>query len=293
MSYDKLIVVTSASWVARELAGARTLPVEHSIGLDIPDLDGAALWCSGSWATRLLKSGIEHPFLSVGPDWLPRVPAEFLRRKVWASKLFDLPYPGPVEKFYKLAEHKHSGIPAGVRLGRGIFQRQIGRAFEDGRGIIPDLTGLHIHGSDVMSYRDEYRCFIAHEKVTAASFYLSTVAGINGEPVHITWDAYADRVVPPTTTEAKAFAQKVVDAMGDDQPPGYTLDVGVDTEGNWSVIEANAAWSSNPYLSDSAGVIKSVLASQEPGHNQWRWRPDQVFLDRSRPLPTTTGTSKP
>jgi hypothetical protein len=32
--------------------------------------------------------------------------------------------------------------------------------------------------------------------------------------------------------------------MGENQPPGYVLDVGKDSKGNWFVIEANAAWSS-------------------------------------------------
>jgi hypothetical protein len=77
----------------------------------------------------------------------------------------------------------------------------------------------------------------------------------------------------------------VVDAVGDNQPPGYTLDVGTDAEGNWSVIEANAAWSSNPYHCEAAGVMTSVLAAQQPGHDRWRWQPDQVFLERARPLP--------
>lgn len=279
MTYDKLTVVTSARWLADDLAAAGTIDVVHSIGLDVPDLAGSALWCSGSWALRLAKSGITHPFLSAGPEWITRVPAEFLLRGVWSGTLAALPYKGMDPMFYKLAEHKHSGIPAGLHTGRGSFKRLAFDAFDFAAGI----EDLHCVGSEPMAYTREYRCFIAHGTVTASSFYLATVPGIDA-PVTITWDAYEpDR--SPDTTAAAAFAQVVVDAMGDDQPPGYTLDVGEDADGVFSVIEANAAWSSNIYHAPAAGVIESVLASQEPGHERWAWAPDALFLGRARPLP--------
>jgi ATP-grasp domain, R2K clade family 3 len=103
--------------------------------------------------------------------------------------------------------------------------------------------------------------------------------------VTITWDAYeADR--SPDASKAAAFAQTVIDAMGENQPPGYTLDVGEDAGGNFSVIEANAAWSSNIYHAPAAGAIESILASQESGQDEWAWKPDRLFLDRVRPLPS-------
>lgn len=282
MTYEKLLVVTSARWLADDLAAAGTIEVEHSLGLDAPALDGrSALWCSGAWATRLLKSGIPHPFLSAGPHWLTTVPPErYLRRKVWSSKLGDLPYKGIKPMFYKLAEHKHGNIPAGLANGRGIFQRTAGAAFDFASG----YEDLHVIGSEPMAYAREYRCFIAHGKVTASSFYLATIPGINGSTATITWDAY-EPGRSPDATAAAAFAQEVVDVMGVSQPPGYVMDVGQDAGGNWSVIEANAAWSSNIYHAPAAGVIESVLASQERGNPQWGWRPDGIFLDRARPLP--------
>jgi hypothetical protein len=277
----RLTVVTSARWLAEDLAAAGTVDVAHTLGLDAPDLDGSALWCSGAWAMRLMKTGHSHPFLSAGPDWITRVPQEFLGRDVWASALGDLPYRGTDPKFYKLAEHKHAGIPAGLRIGRGIFQRTAGAAFD----FAPGYESLRVIGSDAMAYAREYRCFIAHGKVTAASFYLATVPGINDSTVTITWDAF-DPGTTPDTAKAAAFAQEVVDAMGSDQPPGYVLDVGEDAAGVFTVIEANAAWSSNIYHAPAAGVIESVLASQAPGHDRWAWQPDTLFLTRARPLPT-------
>jgi hypothetical protein len=281
MSYNKLTVVTSSRWVAHDLQVAGTIDVEHSLGLDVPALDLSALWCSGSWATRLLKTGLRHPFLSAGPDWLPTVPAEFLGRRVWAGTVANMPYKGFKPMFYKLAEHKHSAVPARLHIGRGKFQRSLFEAFD----YVGAVLDLHFLGSEPMEYVREYRCFIAHGKVTAASFYMATLPGIGDSLVTITWDAYeADRA--PDAAGAAEFAQSVVDAMGANQPPGYVLDVGTDTCGNFSVIEANAAWSSNIYHAPAAGVIESVLASQEPGHDRWRWAPDDLFLTRARPLHT-------
>ncbi|HEX9227062.1 MAG TPA: ATP-grasp domain-containing protein [Arthrobacter sp.] len=286
MSCESLTVITSARWVAEDLRAAGTIAVQHSLGLDVPSLDeSTALWCSGSWATRLLKSGIAHPFLSAGPDWLPRVPQDFLRRDVWAGTVDAMPYKGIEPMFYKLAEHKHSGIPAGLHVGRSSFRSRVFNALVLPRPVsTTGLRSLHYVGSARMDYAREFRCFIAHGKVTASSFYLATVPGIHDSMVTITWDAYEpDRA--PDASLAAAFAQQVADSMGDDQPPGYTLDVGEDADGNFSVIEANAAWSSNIYHADAGGVIKSVLASQEPGHEEWAWVPDELFLARARPLP--------
>lgn len=281
MSCEFLTVITSAQWVAEDLRAAGTVTVEHSLGLDVPFLDeSTALWCSGSWATRLLKTGVQHQFLSAGPDWLSRVPAEFLRRKVWAGTIGRMPYRGEYSMFYKLAEHKHGDIPAGLYLTEDTFLRHVQKVFTDA----DHVDDLHFAGSEPMSYAREYRCFIAHRTVTAASFYLATLPGLDDSTVTITWDAYDDDR-SPDATPAAVFAQRVVDAMGDDQPPGYTLDVGEDAAGNFSVIEANAAWSSNIYHAPAAGVIESILAAQEPGHDRWSWKPDALFLARARPLP--------
>lgn len=281
MSYQRLTVVTSAQWVAKDLRAAGTIAVEHSLGLDVPDMNkGTALWCSGAWATRLLKSGIDHPFLSAGPDWITRVPDEFLRRDVWAGTIGHMPYRGEDPMFYKLAEHKHGDIPAGLYLVEDTFQRHVRRVF----ATADQVDDLHFVGSAPMSYVREYRCFIAHGTVTASSFYLATLPGVDDSTVTVTWDAY-DAGRAPDSAAAATFAQRVADAMGADQPPGYTLDVGEDAEGDFSVIEANAAWSSNIYHAPAAGVIESVLAAQEPGHDCWAWKPDALFLHRARPLP--------
>lgn len=277
--YARLLAVSPASWLSRDLDSAGILPVRGTLGLDDPGLDGAtALWCSGAWAMRLLASGTSHPFLAAGPNWLASVPAQFLGRRIWCGTAAELPgtFPGPV--FAKLSEHKHSGVPAALYPGVADFAGQLHRVL----GADPEQVSVSV--SEPVRYHREYRCFIADGKVAAASFYLSTVPGAAGTDVHLTWDAF-DRRTCPDPSAAAEFAQRVCDAMGGNQPPGYTLDVGMDADGRFSVIEANAAWSSNIYHANPAGVIASVLASQDRTATRWAWTPDRHFLNRSRPLP--------
>lgn len=285
MPFTHLTVVSTAAWIARDLAAAGTIPVRAVLGLDVPDLTGSALWCPGPWATRLMKTGASRSFTSAGPDWLARVPGRYLRRKIWCGTLGELERredfgPG----FYKLSEHKHSLVPAEVHASSHDFTEHVHAAFDAWPGAGSDVLDLNCTVSGLMDYRHEYRCFIARGTVTAASQYLSRLPGIHGGDVTVTWDAYQeDRC--PDPSEASAFAQEVANAMESDQPPGYTLDVGCDAEGRWSVIEANAAWSSGIYHAPRSGVIESVLASQEPGHDEWLWSPDHLFLSRARALP--------
>ncbi|MEH0110811.1 ATP-grasp domain-containing protein [Tersicoccus sp. MR15.9] len=292
--YEKLTVVTSAAWLARDLDAAGVVPVTRDIGLDAPVLDGAtALWCPGVYATRMVATGLEHPFASFGPDWPFFFPHRFLRRTVIADRLSDVRWlaaaslPGPV--FGKLAEHKAPSAPARVYPSIDAFASRLREVFGDA------AEDLQVLVSAPIVFRAEYRCFIAHGQVTAASFYLLRTR-TGGE---ITWDAFETAEQAPPVESAVRFAQQVVDALEDGhratgapecgQPDGWVLDVGLDENGAWSVVEPNASWSSNPYHADPAGVVRSILASQDPaGRPDWRWRPDPVLAARVRPFPTST-----
>jgi hypothetical protein len=97
------------------------------------------------------------------------------------------------------------------------------------------------------------------------------------------------RPAPPRPPdEATGFAQHVLDTLGGDHPPGFVLDVAELADGSWTVVEANASWSSAPYHADPAGVVASILASQpmgaEPGPGEWAWVPDPVLTARALPL---------
>ncbi|MBW4096433.1 MAG: ATP-grasp domain-containing protein [Acidobacteria bacterium] len=275
----ELVVVTSSRWLADDLASAGTVPVRHTLGLDIPDMGpGTALWCSGAWAGRLIASRFDHPFLAAGATWMTRVPEQFLRRRLVAGHLGDgQDVAGPV--FAKLAEHKHSSIPAKVYPNFSDFEKLVIESF----GKTASL-GVNWVASEPVSFVREYRCFVADRAVTAASFYVASFYVDSRSAGSVTWDAYTSET-SPNTGVASAFAQQVLDAMGDDQPPGFTLDVGQLADGSWAVVEANAAWSSNIYHGDPAGVIESILASQHHDADaRWSWTPDETFQLKARPL---------
>lgn len=278
-TFTELRVVTTAGWLARDLRAGTRLPVVHDLGLDVPaDTSSTAWWAPHQHVARLaVTARVTQPSLwSPGATWLTRVPAEHLHRRVWAGPLDDVAscplwQPGALV-FAKPAEIKVRGLDA----------RPYGTADAVTRAMLErHLTGESLVVlSELVGFVEEYRCFVAPgpdgaPTVVAASPYL----------VHdVTWDAWDDASSAPDPTAAAAFAQQVVAAV--DGPAGYVVDVGRLADGRWAVVEANAAWSSNPYHCDPAGVVAAVLAAQDPdGDVTWAWRSDP-YMDRfARPLP--------
>lgn len=275
--FDRLEVVTSAVWLADDLAANTLIPVRHSLGLDAPDpSDRSALWCSGAWAGRVAATGIRHPFLAPGPAWLAGLPQEFLGRKLRSGMLgglLDRPFRKPL--FVKLAEHKSQTFDARVHADVESLRAHAAAAFEGrDRQLVRELAVIV---SQPVEFVQEFRAFIAEGQVTTVSHYLTREGGTEQ-----TWQSHG-RHDGPFTGDAWRFAQNVCDAKGIDQAPGYTLDVGRLADGRWAVVEANAAWSSNPYHADPDGAVASILSSQRECE-VWRWRPDTLFAASARAL---------
>lgn len=267
-SPDLLRVVTTAKWVAEDLAKAGTIPVALDYGLDLPaSTDGVAWWCSGRHAARLMASGVNPGFLSAGPTFTADLPWWALRRRVWAGPLKDMPFSiGPA--FYKPAEAKLSDLPAKEYAYSGLFEQAALRVKLEPEDFV-QVSALRY-------FSHEYRCFIADGKVTTVTPYMA---------YGVTWESLGPAAVPGMFG-AEEFATRVVDHLGAGQPPGYVLDVGIDESGRFCVIEANAAWSSNPYHADPAGALASILASQsvDPAHDRWRWQPTARLRAYAQPL---------
>lgn len=273
--FTELRVVTSAAWLARDLQAGTALPVVHDLGLDAPpDTSGTAWWSGHPFIARLMVTpGVARPALtSPGPGWLASVPTELVGRDVWACRLVDVYsqaawVPRGRGVFAKPAEIKVGGVPASVYHGPAAFLAVAGRYLAAESWVVL---------SEVVTFVAEYRCFIAHRRVVAASAYL-----VDG----VVWDAWEDAAGAPDPSEAVVFAQMVVDQVAG--PAGWVLDVGRLEDGSWAVVEANAAWSANPYHSDPRGVVVAVLASQDgssgPG---WEWASDPALSRHARPLPS-------
>lgn len=270
-----LTVVSSAKWIAEDFA-ATGHTVIHSLGFDQPD-PSTALWCPGSFLNRLIASGISRSAQSAGASMLAGQD-ELLGRKVFTFKGSDLPSAGSGPLFIKPAEAKIPSLPAQVYPSFDDFQRSLESFRRERRWQPVDIEQLTFQASEITGWEQEFRCFIANGKVVASSFYLNT----HGE----TWDVFGPQNAPDSTAAA-AWAQTAVDKLAaehsDGLPDGFVLDVG-EQEGRFSIIEANASWSSNPYHCPMQGVLKSVLASQRPSR-RWQWTPDYPLVRYARPLP--------
>lgn len=284
--FAELRVVTTAAWLARDLAAGTTVPVVHDYGLDAPaDTSRTAWWAPHRFIARLMVTpGVTRPhLLSPGPAWLTTVDEQWTGRELWAGQLaaiagcplWNRQYANGVRVFAKAAEIKRDLLPARAYGTASGFHGTAETA-----GLLP---GSHVVLSEVVEFTAEYRCFIAPgtdgaPTVAAASAYL-----VDGQ----TWDAWENSQDAPDPTEAARFAQQVVATV--DGPPGYVLDVGRLADGTWAVVEANASWSSNPYHCDPAGVVASILAAQDPdGDQRWVWGSDPAIDRFARPLPVRT-----
>lgn len=274
-----LTVVSSAAWVAEDFASTGN-PVKHSLGFDLPD-QHSALWCTGSFMNRIIASGVTPNAVSAGTRLLEGQ-HDLLDRRVLSFKAFmmdDAQWPGKV--FVKPAEAKLASLPAAVYASFDDFRAAlssygVARNWDD-----RSVGQLTFQVSEIASWEAEYRCFVAHDQVVASSFYLDAAG--------TTWDAYEPDSAPSSQVAA-AWAQTAVDELaqahakaGLKLPAGFVLDVGV-SDGKFSVIEANASWSSNPYHCDIHGVLASVMASQEKFDPVWQWTPDAPLVQYTRAL---------
>lgn len=288
---QRLRVVTPAAWLAADLAAGTPsrrvwtdadlddrqspcgLAVVHDLGLWAPPPAAEAVWwMPGAHAARLNASGVHPPLSSPGPRALLAFSAKHLRRRVSVMTLLEATSaderPGPV--FAKVADTKVAGLPAQVHPHLADFTTAARAA-----GLEP---GTAVIVSDVVDYAAEYRVFVLDGAAVAASAYLMDGA---------TWDAWAPPDLPDTS-RARAFATEALAAATSPLPAAFVLDVGVDRDGRWSVIETNPAWSSNPYWAtehDAAAVVATIAASQHPGQaHAFGWRSD-LPGGRARPLP--------
>lgn len=270
----ELHVVTPARWLAEDLsAGAPPeVRVVHDMGLDLPEhADGIAWWCPMNFAARLLASGVDPAFTAPGPGFTADMSEGVLGRRVVACRLAVAARSGqrwngrPVHA--KLAESKLRALPAAVYPDLWAFLAAAEQAH------VP--PGSMVQLSDPVEMVTEARCFVVDRQVVTGSVYLDRGT---------TWDGFA---TPPDSSWAEGFAGGVV-ARLHKQPPAYTLDVARLADGSLVVVEANPAWSSNPYHCEAGPVVAAILAAQgrrSMDVRRWRWQPDPSIPSRSYPLP--------
>lgn len=244
-----LRVVSTASWLSRELSNQDVIEVVDDMGFWLPDdAEQFAWWCPTKYAARLAASGVPLGLRMTGNlEAQGGFAPEVMGRRISVTTADELR--GSDEWFIKPLDAKIPSLPATVSTPDNYRETVLAAGFD---------LGLPVIVSDVVELVSEYRCHIADGRVLACSAYL-----VEGS----TWDAWDEADLPPTA-EARAYAQDVVDSARSAFPAGYTLDIGFTAAGRWTVVETNPAWSSGPYWSSLLApeeVVTSILASQRPG----------------------------
>ncbi|WP_157931635.1 ATP-grasp domain-containing protein [Mycobacteroides abscessus] len=243
---------------------------DFGFDIDLAEARGTYWWAPGAWVASAHKSGATLPLLSCGPRWLDSLPGHYLGRDVRTVPLRELPNDVTYPLFLKLPEAKVDSCPARV------FDTP--RMADAWRQFGFDEWTL-VQRQDVMDFVTEARFFIAEGALTASSLYR-----------HRDWAWGADEK-PSSLSEQMAMMTKMVAALLDDPrvsfPSGFVIDAGITSGGEVYVVEANAAWSSNPYGADPAGVVAAIKASHDFGdaHRKWRLRyVGNPLWDVARPL---------
>jgi len=277
-------MVTPSSWLPEEVERAarstgRDLQVLAYPGLDVEPAellpDNVAWWCPMGWANRLLATGIDPGFQTPPADLLTRIPFAALRRRVVVDTFAHLRTDTPTwvreagSIHVKPASIKMSALPADVRPWSTIERS--------------DLPGdLLLQASEPVVFVREWRCFLIDGCVGAISSYLRPARdlALTGRPADTpltwdAWDAHAECDLPGARSAAD-FADTVLNSLktaGERLPHGWVLDVGELEDGALAVVEANPAWSANPYHCERSAFARAVIAAQGgPSNTPCRWK---------------------
>ncbi|MEV1023120.1 ATP-grasp domain-containing protein [Streptomyces sp. NPDC050264] len=222
------------------LATSRTPPAWHRH-------PGASLY-----AGPLFADAVSHELglglLEAGAGWLAGLPRELTSRGV---------------ELTTVAEARGLRRPAFVKPPND--KSFPARVYPDGSRLpgpdaVDDTTPVLV--SDIVAFDVEYRLFLLDGEVRTASRYARRgtldVAPLDDDPLR---------------GEVLAFAARLPVA---ELPSAVVVDVGrLDGDGEWAVVEANAAWASGHYASDRHAVLDVVLRAACPvdsvGHRDARF----------------------
>jgi hypothetical protein len=271
MTYHRLLVLGDShapERAAAHLASSGVLKVEAAPGRVPASMEGTALWAATSTATSIRNAGVDLPLLSPGPSWLSTVPGNFLGRKLVCTTVGRLRQDWQGHGVIRLAEQQfgilgYERVPCAPETFIELVRRHHSRS-------AALVEGVHVIASAPVEYTDRYRVFITNGEISA-----STRIAASQNPGKRT-DAY-EGPDDDQTTAAEHFAQKVIGATVWHQPPGFRIDVGTAKDGAWQLISAGPSWSAPYYAANPTGVVNAILAGQAPGHDHWKWVPDELF----------------
>lgn len=266
------IVVSFASWVATDFEEAIDSPewkIIRDYGFDIPEnlkmYESVAWWMNAQHAARLQRAGVALELTAPGADWLPTVSEDLTKRPVFSADLTEfLSLPSHYECWVKPSEAKIDGFEAGWRTVEEVARITVEHD-------IPLESSVQWTDT-LLDINHECRFYVLDGKVVTGSEYL--VDGVT----------YYDGAEGILLSEAKEFAQYTADALGDNQPDAYTLDVGKDmTNNDWLMIEGNPAWCSGIYGSDPWKALKVIERScyNRDEDKKFLWVPDAYLQNKA------------
>ncbi|TXH11040.1 MAG: DUF4343 domain-containing protein [Spirochaetes bacterium] len=277
-------VVTRQNWIAEHFSVAGGV---HDFGFDVdPEtvLD-TVWWAPGAWAAAVADIGFRISVLSCGADWLDNVPQRYTRRKIVtvpASQASEVAKTWGLKRlFVKLPEVKTDVFPAHI-CDVDRLEREIDAYAGDIAGKLFSHTKVQLSEALLEQSQLEARFFISDGNVSHGSVYQigyniwghETLDMLMAVPLNAEF-------IADTLTRMREFVRELLSDT--DHPPGFVVDVGALSDESLILIEANAAWSSNPYTTDPSEAKAAIVSAHDFNGEHARWRFDTDQVPRPRP----------
>jgi hypothetical protein len=265
MPKDKALIVVSDSvrFANGFIEGLNGRELFLSYGKEVIDYsqyEMTSFWMAGGFAARMQRAGLAMSIYAPGQTWLSGLDLALTGRRIETGTLDEMPVKTIL--YAKPAEAKIRGFVSAKYTKQDIKNIY---AAEN----VPSKTILQ-WSEDILDINHEHRFFVADGRI------------LTGSPYYVDSVIYKEGMTSPFSEAAKKFALDVIEALKDNQPPAYTLDVGRNEEtGDWLIIEANPAWSSGLYGCNPAAVIDVLDVACHATDERWLWKPSQYLMDNA------------
>ncbi|MBP2479226.1 hypothetical protein JOF53_008098 [Crossiella equi] len=220
--------LTASADAIRDAARRRGLDVVQLPSFELPEGLVARHVHAGPSFADVVAPALGIALLEAPEDWLARLPRELTRRAVRAMA---------IREAWGLRRPVFVKSPNDKSIRAMIYTD--GTKLPGADAVDP---GTPVLVAEVVRFGVEVRLHVLDRAVVAASRYATG----------------GQRDLGPAPREAVAFGAELLARFGDGLPSAIVVDVGT-VDGEWAVIEANAAWASGCYTADPEVVLDVVL----------------------------------
>ncbi|MFE3830688.1 ATP-grasp domain-containing protein [Streptomyces sp. NPDC059092] len=225
--------LTTSAQALRDAARRRGLSTVQLPTYAVPADVRAQHLHAGPGFADIAAPALNIALLQAPEDWLARLPREYTGREISF---------GPIREAYRLRRPAFIKSPNDKQIPAMIYT--------DGSRLPgPDAVDPHtpVLISDVVEFAAEYRLYLLNGTVHTGSQYAQ----------------HGRLSLGPLHKDAAAFGAELLAECRDTLPSAIVVDVGT-ADGDWSVIEANAAWASGVYTADPQRALDVVLQAAGP-----------------------------